>query len=123
MKPRRLTPSEIDAYHLVGHAVAERARVVEAPFLAPGSSGMTLGRWILLRHDDRRDGTSKLLAHELVHVRQWRELRVVPFLARYLGAYARNLVRMRNHRRAYLAIPLEVEAYDLADEWASGRHA
>ena len=119
--PRRLSAAEVGAYDLVPPTIAQRARVLRVPVLAPGSSGMTLGRWILLRHDDRRDGTSKLLAHELVHVRQWRELGVLLFLWQYLSSYFTNLVRLRGHRQAYRAIPLEVEAYDLADEWASTR--
>ena len=40
---------------------------------------MTLGRVILLRRDHA--GDEALLAHELVHVRQWRELGPVRFLA------------------------------------------
>jgi Domain of unknown function (DUF4157) len=118
---RRLSPIEVGAYNLVPPSIAQRARVVHVPVLAPGSSGMTLGRWILLRSDDRRDGTSKLLAHELVHVRQWRELGLALFLWQYLRAYVANLVRLRGHRQAYRAIPLEVEAYDLADAWATNR--
>ena len=37
--------------------------------------------------DDVVDGTRKLLAHELVHVRQYHELGMVRFLARYLRDY------------------------------------
>jgi hypothetical protein len=55
-----------------------------------------------------------LLAHELVHVRQWRELGAARFLWRYLGAYARGRAAGLGHQRAYEAIPLEVEARDLA---------
>ena len=44
---------------------------------------MTLGRWILLRRGHEHD--RGLIAHELVHVRQWRELGAVRFLVRYLG--------------------------------------
>ena len=42
------------------------------PVLTPGIAGMTLGRWILLRRGHEHD--RGLIAHELVHVRQWREL-------------------------------------------------
>ena len=51
-----------------------------------------------------------LLAHELVHVRQWRELGVVGFLVRYVGAYLRWRLRGYGHWAAYRRIPLEVEA-------------
>ena len=69
---------------------------------------MTLGRWILLRRGHEHD--QQLIAHELVHVRQWRQLGAVGFLARYLGAYGRGRWRRLGHRAAYEAIPLEVEA-------------
>ena len=76
---------------------------------------MTLGRVVLVRrgHRDR----ALLLAHELVHVQQWERHDVTGFLRRYLGAYARNLARLRSHRAAYLAIPLEVEARERARRW------
>ncbi len=118
---RRLTERELDAYDVVPRALAERVRVVRVPFLLPGTSGMTLGRVVLVVGDDDHDGTRKLLAHELVHVRQWHELGVARFLVRYVTSYLVQLARHRRHRRAYFAIGLEVEAYDLADAWASTR--
>jgi hypothetical protein len=116
-----LTNVELAAYDHIPEDLAARARVTKVPFLTPGSSGMTLGRWVFLRNDSRRDGTSKLLAHELVHVQQWHDLGVRRFLWRYLAAYFRAVLRLRNHRRAYLVIPFEVEAYDRADEWMRTR--
>jgi hypothetical protein len=73
-----------------------------------GVAGMTLGRFVLLRREHLDD--EALLAHELVHVRQWRELGVPRFLWRYLSAYARGRVSGLSHTAAYNAIPLEVEA-------------
>jgi uncharacterized protein DUF4157 len=73
---------------------------------------MTLGRVILLRRGHATD--QALLAHELVHVRQWRELGAGRFLWRYLGAYLRGRATGLGHQRAYEAIPLEVEARELA---------
>ncbi|HET9770631.1 MAG TPA: DUF4157 domain-containing protein [Acidimicrobiia bacterium] len=99
-------------FPLVPPADVARARVVDVPWLTPGVADMTLGRLILLRRDHRHDEV--LLAHELVHVRQWRELGPVRFLWRYLGAYARGRAAGLGHHRAYLAIPLEVEARALA---------
>jgi hypothetical protein len=49
-----------------------------------------------------------------VHVRQWRELGAARFLWRYLGAYARGRASGLSHAAAYQAIPLEVEARELA---------
>ena len=58
----------------------------------------------------------RLMRHEEEHVRQWRELGVVGFLRRYLGAYLRWRWRGYGHRGAYLRIPLEAEA-----EWVARR--
>lgn len=74
----------------------------------PGADAITIGRWISIRtwccdHEH-------LLRHELVHVRQWRELGARRFLTRYLGAYAAGRRRGLGHDAAYRAIPFEVEA-------------
>lgn len=80
----------------------------------PGAAAMTLGRLISVR---RRHSTDpRLLRHELVHVRQWRELGVAGFLVRYVASYLRWRLRGYGHGGAYRRIPLEVEA-----EWLSRR--
>jgi hypothetical protein len=99
-------------FPLVPPADVARARIVDVPFLTPGVAAMTLGRVILLRRDHAADDA--LLAHELVHVRQWRELGAARFLWRYLGAYTRSRATGLSHEQAYKAIPLEVEARELA---------
>ena len=106
--PRRLDAREREQFTHVPVRDLDRARLVPVPVLTPGIAGMTLGRWILLRrgHEHDRD----LIAHELVHVRQWRELGAVRFLVRYLGAYAGGRRRGLGHQAAYEAIPLEAEA-------------
>lgn len=106
-----LRPVEGD-FPLVPPADVARARIVEVPRLTPGVAAMTLGRLILLRRDHAAD--TGLVAHELVHVRQWRELGAARFLWRYLGAYVRGRVAGLGHQQAYLAIPLEAEARQLA---------
>lgn len=88
------------------------ARVVAVPWLPPGTAAMTLGHTILMRRDHLADAA--LLDHEMVHVRQWEELGVPRFLWRYLGAYLRGRARGLTHQAAYRAIPLEVEARDVA---------
>jgi len=116
---RSLTVDELDRYDHVPRSVAARVRLHEVPVLAPGTAGMTLGRHVLLRRgrEDRR-----LVAHELVHVGQYAERGRARFLTRYLADYVGNLVRLRSHRRAYLAIPAEVEARDRTVRWTE-RHA
>lgn len=82
--------------------------------MPPGAAAITLGRVVSVRR--RFAGDERLLRHELVHVRQWRELGTVRFLTRYLGAYVRWRLRGYGHWAAYRRIPLEVEA-----DWESRR--
>jgi uncharacterized protein DUF4157 len=118
---RRLTDQELDAYDLIDRGIAERVRIVTVPLLAPGAAGMTIGRFVLLRSDDDHSGERELLAHELVHIRQFHELGVMRFLLRYLRDYLRELRRLHRHRAAYLAIPSEVEARAEAAAWKRSR--
>jgi hypothetical protein len=91
------------------HAVdADGARVVVVPVLTPGVAAMTLGRWILVRAGNESD--IGLLAHELVHVEQWRTHGVIDFLRTYLGDYVRGRRAGLGHWAAYGAIPFEAEA-------------
>jgi hypothetical protein len=115
---RRLEGPEIEAYDVLDPDLAARVRIQKVPVLPRGASGMTIMRLIMLRSDEDRRGTRKLVAHELVHVRQYAELGYVRFSYRYLRDYCRGLLRYRRHRRAYLAIPAEVQARAEADEWA-----
>ena len=118
---RRLTAQEVAGYDLVPAEIVRRARVQRVPVLAPGTGGMTVGRLILVRRDDDRSGQCTLLAHELVHAVQYAQLGVPRFLWRYLGEYASNLMRLRNHKQAYASISFEVEAYTAAACWAARR--
>ncbi len=118
---RWLTDAELDSYDLVPRWVARRAILVRVPLLPPGAAGLTSGRIVFLRQDEPMDGSSTLIAHELVHVRQFAEMGRLYFLVRYLAAYTRNLAGLRNHHRAYLAIPAEREAYGRAASWQHQR--
>jgi hypothetical protein len=117
---RRLEGPELAGYD-IDPALASRVRIVRVPFLAPGTSGMTIGRYVFLTSDVDRSGQRELLAHELVHVRQYAEMGLVPFLVRYLRDYLRGLRRFKNHRQAYLAIPTETAAREEAREWKTRR--
>ncbi len=61
-----------------------------------------------------RERLADLISHELVHVRQWRELGTVGFIRRYLVEYVRGRRRGLSHGEAYLAISLEREARQIA---------
>ena len=80
----------------------------------PGAAAITVGRVVSIRA--RCVDDDHLVRHELVHVRQWRELGVVGFLARYLSSYLGSRLRRYGHWDAYRRIPLEVEA-----EWEATR--
>jgi hypothetical protein len=114
---RSLSKAELVRYDHLPRATVGRARLHRVRRLASGAHGMTVGRHVfLVRGNEDRP---VLLAHELVHVRQYAEQGVIRFLARYLRDYLRNLGRLRNHRAAYLAIPAEVEARAETGRWAA----
>lgn len=75
----------------------------------PGAAGVTLGRLVVVRR--RAAASERLLRHELVHVRQFRDRGVVGFLVRYVGSYVRWRLRGYPHLGAYRRIPAEIEAY------------
>jgi hypothetical protein len=57
-----------------------------------------------------------LLAHELEHVRQYREQGFAGFLAHYLGDYLGLRLRGWGHQSAYRRLPAEISA-----EWRARR--
>lgn len=85
-----------------------RVRLIVVPVLTPGIVAMTVGRFVFLRRGHEAD--VGLLAHELVHVEQWRVFGAPRFLYRYLGSYIRGRARGLRHWDAYRAIPFEAEA-------------
>lgn len=118
---RRLEGREIQSYDVLSPELAERVRIVRVPVLPFGSSGMAVGRYVLLRTDNDRSGNRKLLAHELVHVRQWHEAGRWAFLRAYFVDYFRGLRSHRRHRDAYRAIRAERQACAEADAWEKRR--
>jgi hypothetical protein len=119
-RSRRLTGTEITAYDVLSPHLAARVRLVRSP--VPGRyAGVTLGRLVLLERQAAPDGANPLLAHELVHVRQWAELGVAGFLSRYLTDFARGLRQHRRWHRAYLDIALEREAREQTEAWLARR--
>ncbi|MEO6629202.1 MAG: hypothetical protein ABIP03_11620 [Aquihabitans sp.] len=81
----------------------------------PGAGAWTLGSLVIVRR--RLAHSSLLLAHELEHVRQWRQQGFVGFLWRYLTSYVGWRARGYPHGAAYRRIPAEIEA-----EWRARRH-
>ncbi len=120
---RRLTPSEIEAYDLIPEHISERVILVRVPLLPGPYSGMTLGPVVLLARTIRPEAPQPLLAHELVHVRQYHEMGVPLFAWRYNRAFVKGLLQFRSWNKAYRAIPAEQEARSLAADWRRRRAA
>ena len=91
-------------------------RVVVGGPVPPQAEAITLGKTIFVRK--RSCEHHGLMAHELVHVRQFSQMGPVRFLARYVGAYLRYRLSGYGHMAAYRRIPLEVEA-----SWVSRLHS
>ena len=116
---RTLAQVEIDDFNHIADGLLQRVRLIRTNLLPRAADGMTIGRFVFLRGDHIEHKSSALMAHELVHVRQFAEMGMLRFFASYVGAYVRNLWRTKNHRQAYLDIPLEQEARAVAAEWAN----
>jgi hypothetical protein len=86
----------------------EGALLVVGGPLPPGADGLTIGRVVMIRKG--HEGGRYLLAHELVHVRQYRERGIPGFLARYLGRYVLLRLDGWGHDAAYRRLPEEIEA-------------
>ncbi len=83
-------------------------RLWEGGPVPPGYAGITLGDLIIV--EKGRGDDKKLLAHERVHVDQWRQLGVIRFLWIYLGSYLKSRLSGYGHYESYRRIPLEVDA-------------
>lgn len=121
MVGRRLSEAEVESYDVCPAETARRVRVINIPCIPGGYAGMTLGRTVLLAKDVAADGDSSLLAHELVHVRQWTDQGVVDFSRRYVTSFAKNLKVKRRWQAAYRAIDAEVEARQETTAWRRRR--
>ena len=72
--------------------------------------GMAIFPFILIK-DEQSKNNKQLIYHELIHLRQQMELLVIPFFILYLLNYMVNLIRYKNHDKAYRNIVFEREAY------------
>lgn len=115
---RRLTPSEIETYDVIPANLGRRVWLVRVPVLPGPYAAMTIGPVVMLARTVTSGQPSSLLAHELVHVRQFHELGLLRFTWRYNRAFVLGLFRLRSWNKAYRAIPAEQEARRLASDWA-----
>ncbi|HXH99233.1 MAG TPA: hypothetical protein VNI52_03115 [Sphingobacteriaceae bacterium] len=72
--------------------------------------GMALFPFILVKKK-KYSVHEVLLNHERIHLYQQLELLIVPFYTLYFINYLVNLVRYRNHHKAYFNIIFEKEAF------------
>lgn len=120
---RELTPSERIAYTHVRSSTIDRARVRSLGWLPGQFKGITLGRTMFLTTREPTDGTSTLIAHELVHVEQYSDRGWFGFLRWYLTDFARGLLAERNWMTAYRGVTAEVEARRTTQAWTLGRRS
>ena len=71
---------------------------------------MAIFPFILVKHQDLKSNP-QLIRHESIHLMQELELLIVPFYMLYFANYLINLIRYRDHEKAYLDIIFEREAY------------
>lgn len=114
---RKLTDQEIESYDVLPVELAKKVRVVRLPPVGGPFHGITLGRYVFLGKSTCQQGSSSLLAHELVHVRQWHELGVAGYLLHYVPDFVSGLRKHKSWMPAYRDIKAEVEARDDARRW------
>ncbi|MFW2383641.1 MAG: eCIS core domain-containing protein, partial [Acidimicrobiales bacterium] len=107
---RRLTGSERVAFDHVRPSTIDKTTIRSLPWLPGMFKGVTLGSNVFLTTDEPSDGTSTLIAHELVHVEQYDDHGSVRFLVTYLRDFLKGLVAHRSWMVAYRGITAEVEA-------------
>lgn len=82
-------------------------------FWRTGIKGVTQWRWVLVDPETMRgdpDRLARLVIHELVHLRQFRERGLLMFMIRYMYQYWAGRLRGASSRQAYLDIDVENEA-------------
>lgn len=73
-------------------------------------SAMAVWPLILIKKEELRNNTN-LIHHEKIHHRQQLELLIIPFYLLYLVNYLYNLLKYREHYKAYREIIFEREAF------------
>ncbi|NNF53357.1 MAG: hypothetical protein HKN03_02835 [Acidimicrobiales bacterium] len=114
---RTLTSPERLAFDHVEERTLQRAVVVCIPWLPGTFAGLTLDRFILLARPQRADGSSTLLAHELVHVEQWDDRGMIGFAKWYVANFVREYRHRRKWMASYRALEAEVDARARTRDW------
>ena len=80
------------------------------PFLMKNVLAITLGRRIYVRVGIAESFMTRLLRHELAHVRQIERLGLFRFYVLYVAEFVRHLRRVHSVGKAYSLISFEIEA-------------
>ncbi len=120
---RPLNEVELDSYDLIDRELAEKVRIFRTVYIPGGFHGICLTNWIFFTRDVPDDGESALLAHELIHVRQWSQRGVLGYLTWYLKCFGTCLRQKRRWMPAYHAIEAELEAKQEARDWKQRRNS
>ena len=83
--------------------------IIHTPFMRV--SGMALFPFILINKKAFKNNR-QIMQHEIIHLKQQLELLILPFYFFYVLNYLLNLIKYKNHNKAYLNIVFEKEAYD-----------
>ena len=118
---RPLNAAERSSYSHVRSDVLDRTRIKTLLWMPGTFQGITLGRHVFLTTPELDDGSSRLIAHELVHVQQYADGGVLRFFLRYLVDFSRCLRLQRKWMPAYRDIPVEAEARALTTQWIRQR--
>jgi hypothetical protein len=81
------------------------------------ANGMAIFPFILTKNKSQQED-QVLINHEKIHLQQQLELLILPFYLLYLVHYLINLIKFKNHDRAYRHIIFEREAYAHEQELA-----
>jgi len=73
--------------------------------------GITLYPFIIFR-DKQEKIPKRTINHELIHIRQQKELFIVVFYFLYVYYWIKNLIFLKSSSKAYYKIPFEIEAYE-----------
>jgi len=79
-------------------------------------SAMAVYPFILLREKEMQNDPV-LMHHEKIHHRQQLELLILPFYFFYLMNYLYQIIRLRNHYKAYKQIIFEREAFAMESDF------
>ena len=72
--------------------------------------GITIYPYIIYRYK-KEEVSDTLQNHEMIHIHQQRELRVIGFYVLYVYYWLKNILAGQDSSVAYYNIPFEVEAY------------